>query len=202
MKNILITIIGVTAIFSVYWFFLKPDNRANYEDQITLYRHQRAEFYRNSPESPFITQQVPFSYLDYFPVNPEYKIEAEFTPLAPQEKIALATSTGGFDTLFITGTASFEWNNQLHTLIVLGSGNPSDDGLFIPFLDATTGKTTYGAGRYLEVSLPESGRILLDFNRSYNPYCSYTEGYTCPFPPKENRLKIAIEAGEKTYAAH
>lgn len=201
MKNILIAIVAIATLFSVYWFFFKPDEMANYEDQITLYRHQKAEFYRNSPESPFIAQKVTFTYLNYFPVDPSYRIKAEFAPSSPIEKLALATSTGGYDTLLVMGTASFEWEGKHQSLLVLGNEN-SEDGLFVPFQDATTGNSTYGAGRYLEVLAPGKGEILLDFNTSYNPYCAYTEGYTCPFPPKENRLTIAVEAGEKNYPAH
>ena len=201
MKNILIVFAAIAVIFCVYWFFLKPDNLASYEDEITLYRHQRAEFYRSSPESPFVVQKVNFSYLDYFPVDASFKIKAEYTTSQSLQKLALATSTGTYDTLLVAGTASFTWNNQKQTLLVLGTSN-SDDNLFIPFQDATTGNSTYGAGRYLEVSRPDSKYIILDFNKCYNPYCAYTEGYTCPFPPKENRLGIAIEAGEKTYPGH
>lgn len=193
---------AIATIFAIYWIFFTPENETSYEDEITLYRHQRAEFYRNSPQSPFIEQKVPFSYLDYFPASTSYKIEAEFTPSSPQKKLALATSTGGFDTLFIVGKATFKRAGQLQTLLVLGTSSSMEDGLFIPFLDATSGKTTYGAGRYLEIPPPKGSHISLDFNMSYNPYCAYTEGYTCPFPPKENRLKIAIEAGEKTYPAY
>ena len=201
MKNILIVFAAIAVIFCVYWFFLKPDNLASYEDEITLYRHQKAEFYRNSPKSPFREQKVTFSYLDYYPVNISFRVKATYIPSQSLQKLSLATSTGTFDTLVVAGTASFNWEGENQTLLVLSS-NSLDENLFIPFQDATTGKSTYGAGRYLEVSRPDSKYIMLDFNKCYNPYCAYTEGYTCPFPPKENRLGIAIEAGEKTYPGH
>lgn len=201
MKNILITVVVVATLFGVYWFFLTPEKNTSYEDQITLYRHQRAEFYRNSAESPFIAQKVPFTYLDYFEINRAFKIKAGFESYNPQKKLALATSTGTFDTLMIIGEATFNWDDQSQTLLVLGSGTSNDD-LFIPFQDATSGKTSYGGGRYLEVQSPDGSSIILDFNKCYNPYCAYTDGYTCPFPPKENRLDIPIEAGEKIYPGH
>jgi uncharacterized protein (DUF1684 family) len=72
--------------------------------------------------------------------------------------------------------------------------------LFLAFADATSANETYGAGRYLDVKkIPGASSIILDFNQSYNPYCAYSEKYSCPFPPRENVLKIAVRAGEKKY---
>ncbi len=76
-----------------------------------------------------------------------------------------------------------------------------DDVLFLPFYDKTNGTTTYGGGRYIDLRISDirDGRISIDFNRAYNPWCAYKEGYNCPIPPEENRLTIAIEAGERLY---
>ncbi|HEX6333812.1 MAG TPA: DUF1684 domain-containing protein, partial [Flavisolibacter sp.] len=73
--------------------------------------------------------------------------------------------------------------------------------LFLPFTDATTGKTTYEVGRYIDLQITDirEGWVTIDFNKAYNPYCAYTSGYNCPIPPAENRLPVAIEAGEKSY---
>jgi uncharacterized protein (DUF1684 family) len=75
------------------------------------------------------------------------------------------------------------------------------DHLFVPFTDLTTYEQTYGGGRYIDLSLAEvqAGKIIIDFNKAYNPYCAYAEGYNCPIPPRENRLPVAIKAGEKLY---
>ena len=70
---------------------------------------------------------------------------------------------------------------------------------FIPFVDAQAGKETYGAGRYLDPEVLPDGRLVLDFNLAYNPYCAYNERYSCPIPPAENRLEAVIQAGEKSY---
>ena len=77
--------------------------------------------------------------------------------------------------------------------------HPQSESLFLPFRDATASHETYGAGRYLEVHELEDGRVLLDFNYAYNPYCAYNEGYSCPLPPAENRIAVAIRAGERTF---
>jgi len=73
------------------------------------------------------------------------------------------------------------------------------DGLFIPFREATSGRETYGAGRYLDFDEPPSEHFVLDFNRAYNPLCNYSPGFNCPIPPRENRLQVAIRAAELTY---
>ena len=73
------------------------------------------------------------------------------------------------------------------------------DEFFLPFADATTGRETYGAGRYLEVAVQEDGMHLVDFNHAYNPYCAYNPRWSCPIPPVENRLKVPIRAGEKLF---
>ena len=202
MNKIAIAFITTILALLVYWFYFKKENPQDYENQITIYRHERAEFFRYSPESPFLTQKVNFSYLDYYPTNINLKIEAQFDKNRTLDTLSLATSTGTIDKFIVLGTASFQFQNQMNSLLVLGSVNPNDPSLFIPYLDKTSGEVTYGGGRYLDVNAPSDNSMLLDFNKSYNPYCAYTDGYTCPFPPKENRLKIAIEAGEKSYKSH
>ena len=76
------------------------------------------------------------------------------------------------------------------------------DYLFLPFTDLTNGDTTYGGGRYIDMRIPEKNTIILDFNQSYNPYCAYGGNYSCPIPPAENNLDIAITAGVKKFKAH
>ena len=79
--------------------------------------------------------------------------------------------------------------------------NQLKDYLFIPFMDATTGEETYESGRYFDFSINDikENMLLVDFNKAYNPYCAYTAGYNCPVPPKENRINVAILAGEKKF---
>ena len=67
--------------------------------------------------------------------------------------------------------------------------------LFVPFRDATSGKTSYGGGRYLDINIPKDGNVVLNFNLAYNPYCAYTNGWYCSIPPAENTLKVEVKAG-------
>lgn len=202
MRNIIIGLIILVATVLVYWLFLKKENPQNYLNEITLHRYERAEFFKYSPDSPFIQQKENFSYLDYYPANQKLNILADFKQSNSADTVNLATSTGTIDKFIAFGSANFNLDGDNNSLLVLRSLNPNDPSLFIPYLDKTSGNTTYGSGRYLDVEKPSRNRIRIDFNKAYNPYCAYTDRYTCPFPPKENRLTIAIEAGEKSYPSH
>jgi len=202
MKNIIIIIISLLIVYAIYIFFFNKENDKNYEDSLALYRHERANFFRNAPNSPFITQKVSFAYLDYYPINKDFRVKAAFKRNSDLDTLSLATSTGTIDKFLIVGTATFQIQNETQQLLVLESTLNKDGTLFIPFQDKTSGETTYGGGRYLDILAPEGNSVLLDFNKCYNPYCAYMDGYTCPFPPKENRLSVAIEAGEKEFPVY
>ncbi len=202
MKQIIIGSVVLICSAALYWFLSKEENPQQYIDGLSIHRHERAEYFRYSSESPFLKQKVDFSYLDYYPANLNFRIEANYNKRDKQDTLSLATSTGTIDKFLVVGTANFKWNEIDNTLLVLASTQRNDPTLFIPFLDQTSGETTYGGGRYLDVLPAQRGKILLDFNKAYNPYCAYMEGYTCPFPPKENRLAVAIGAGEKSFPEH
>jgi hypothetical protein len=97
--------------------------------------------------------------------------------------------------------AAFEISDQPCRLLILEIIDPAYKGkLFLAFADATSAVETYGAGRYLDVeAVRGANSILLDFNKAYNPYCAYNDSYSCPFPPRENLLEVAIKSGEKNY---
>ena len=116
------------------------------------------------------------------------------------------TSSGMKKKYFQYGIVTFNLFDSVQHLYVYQSADlmkqeKYKDYLFIPFGDATSGFTSYGGGRYLDLVFSDikDGKIILDFNKAYNPYCAYVTGYNCPIPPKENLLNIAIKAGEKNY---
>jgi hypothetical protein len=117
------------------------------------------------------------------------------------------TSSGQTATYTKFGELKFEIDGKSYKLAVYQSLSAKRmpqyrDYLFIPFKDLTNGKESYGGGRYLDLRMKEieGDKIYLDFNKAYNPYCAFSTGYSCPIPPKENHLKVAIEAGEKNFA--
>jgi uncharacterized protein len=140
-----------------------------------------------------------FKGLDYFPFNPEWRIEAHFEYHPPGTTIAIGSVLGDVLQEPNLGTAVFEYEGESYRLEAVA--DEDDEELFFILADRTTGRETYGAGRMLYAPMPdENDRTVLDFNRAYNPPCTFTEYSTCPLPPPENRLDVRITAGEKDYA--
>jgi len=142
-----------------------------------------------------------FAGLRYFPVDTTWRIRARFVPSERMDSVEIVNIVGMMEKQPSPGLIEFEAGGRRHTLRpVLERGSPE---LFVMFKDSTSSTDTYQAGRYLYVSPPDSlGRVLLDFNRSYNPPCAFTAFATCPLPPRENHLPLRVAAGELRPAAH
>jgi len=140
-----------------------------------------------------------FAGVKTFPIDPKWRIEAKLEPATTDKKIAITDVTGQTSLQTSPGTLVFSIDGKEHRLDAV----ESEDQLFILFADKTSGKETYGAGRFLYAEKPNERRIaILDFNKSINPPCAFTTFATCPLPPKQNRLSIAVTAGEKNYGNH
>jgi len=166
-------------------------------------RMQKDEFFASHPGSPIPPgDRSEFSGLDYFPPDSGYRFEIELLEHEEKETIRMEYTQGGEQEFIRWGEFRFEVNGAEQTIQAYKS-DPNEDKLFILFRDATSGKETYGAGRYLdldaEADRTSDGKWILDFNKAYNPWCVYSERFTCPFVPPENWLDVAIKAGEKTY---
>ena len=141
-----------------------------------------------------------FKGLPYYEVNKNYLVEATFNPSGNQTIFAMPHTLNRAYEYVEAGTLSFTLNGKnLQLMSYLRKGEMSDSvELFIPFTDLTGGKTTYGGGRYLDVKATLSNKkVWVDFNLAYNPYCAYNVDFSCPIPPKQNHLPVAIEAGEQ-----
>lgn len=137
-----------------------------------------------------------FSGMKFFSIDPQYRIEAKWLPSDPPKKVAVPTILGTSVEMPSPGTIEFSLQGVKYQLTpVLES--PDSKELFIIFGDQTNAKSTYGAGRFLYTDLPKDGKVLLDFNKAENPPCAFTPYATCPMPPKENKLSVAIPAGEQ-----
>ena len=147
-------------------------------------------------------------HLHFYPANASFKVRAavELKPNSPWFKM---DASGPIKQLYrVYGVARFTINGtEVQLNIYQNQSLMQTDKyaahLFVPFIDATSGKETYEGGRYIDITISDikTGSVELDFNKAYNPYCAYVSGiYSCPIPPKENRLTIAIEAGEKKYS--
>lgn len=136
--------------------------------------------------------------LDYYPIDPAFRFEARYEPHEAGKTIPIANIIGTLDPMPNPGAVVFEKDGVEYRLEAVDEG---DGMLFLIFADRTSGKETYGAGRFLYAEPPAAGsdRVVVDFNRAYNPPCVFTPHATCPLAPPENRLDLAITAGEKRY---
>ena len=142
-----------------------------------------------------------FTGLDWYPIEETYRIEARFVPHPQPETIPITNVLGQVEDYTSPGYAEFTLDGRLWRLHpVLNS--PDSEELFFIFRDATSPGESYGAGRYLYAELPKHGAVVLDFNKAYSPPCAFTDFATCPLPPKQNRLPVRIEAGEKKPRDH
>ncbi len=168
--------------------------------QLEQFRAGKDEFFRDAPDSPLTASQHRlFKGLNYYDENPSLALEVEAVPFPIRELVTMQTSTGGEAVYERWARVTFEVEGAEAALTLYRE--PGSGHIFLPFQDSNAGTETYGAGRYMEVLPLEGRRVLLDFNYAYNPYCAYNDGWSCPIPPAENRLKVPIRAGERTYEA-
>ena len=150
------------------------------------------------PQSP---RRRTFRGLEWYPVKEALRIHARFVPYDPPKKVPIANVLGMVDPLPSPGYAVFTVNGREVKLDSVLE-EPDAKELFFIFKDATAGKDTYPAGRFLYAAMPKDGQVVLDFNKAYSPPCAFTSFATCPLPPRQNRLAVRIEAGEKRPAGH
>lgn len=171
-------------------------------DETLLREHRRAkdEHFRRGHHSPIPPgDRAGFGGLDYYPPRADLDLELELLPAGDGE-IRVPTSDGRERVYRRAGRVRFAVDGEEAELTLFSVPGHEEGGLFLPFRDATSGDETYGAGRYLDLDSPQEGRVRVDFNLAYNPFCAYDEAYSCPLPPPENWLRVPIRAGEKAYA--
>ena len=136
--------------------------------------------------------------IDSFAIDPSWRIEATWVPAKPGETLEMGTVIGTIDKYPVPGKLEFTRDGK-HFEILPVIEVPGDSQYFIVFADRTSGKETYGAARFLYIDPPKHGKVVLDFNKAYNPPCAFTAFATCPLAPPENRLDLRVTAGEKKY---
>jgi uncharacterized protein len=147
------------------------------------------------------------AFVAFFDVDPALRIETVYTPLRDQPVFNMGTSSGTTKQAQKIGKVKFvidkkSYELSAYQLLALRTNPAQQDLFFIPFTDGTSGVETYSSGRYLDFKLGDiknAKSLVVDFNKAYNPYCAFVDGYNCPIPPPENQLPVAIKAGEKSY---
>ena len=195
---------------SIFLFFLVTNctQKTNtYRDKVQQFQYKLNTQYASAEASPLTKEDLKtFKSLTFFDIDATYSIEASFklTPNTPV--FAMPTTTDRLPLYRKYGIATFTLNGENLALSIYEHQNSmtsfdNESQLFLPFNDTTNGTTSYGGGRYIDLEIPKKGSntIIIDFNKSYNPYCAYNYKYSCPIPPRENNLPIAILAGVKAY---
>ena len=166
-------------------------------DSLGTFRTRVDEYFR-SEKSPLLAEQrAVFTGLHYYPLDPSYRFVARLDVKGAGAELEFPDTQGNMRRYTVAGKLHLEKDGRGFTLTVLRS-RPADS-LFLPFQDATTGTETYHVGRYVEVSPGPEGTLIVDFNTAKNPYCAYHEGWACPLVPPENRVPVAIRAGERAF---
>jgi uncharacterized protein (DUF1684 family) len=174
----------------------EPSDRVGTGDFLFAVRPVGEDFYLLLQDSKSVLLRE-FKGSTWFPVDTAYRVEAQFSLYAQKETTMVPFTSGGSEPFIAAGDVVFQLGGQTLRLKTF----ESHGHLFVMFRDQTSGKETYGGGRFLEAPMPKDGKTTLDFNKAYNPYCAFNPYAVCPVPPRENRLPVRIAAGE-TYMSH
>lgn len=189
-------------------FLLISLNLLAQEDKIQTSQEFQEELnasFADSLKSPLTNEdRLHFERLDFFPIDEKYIVKAKFVKLKRQKPFDMPTTTARKPKYIKYGELHFTIDSKemvlkLYRNIGLYKRKGFRNYLFLPFLDATNGVETYGGGRYLDMKVPKSNEVIIDFNKAYNPYCVYNHEYSCPIVPLENELDVEINAGVKKY---
>ena len=176
---------------------------SGWKERLLAHRAERDQEFREESSTPLLPEDLlSFEGLGYWDPDPKYRLVGPLEVYDHREQFEIPTTTGKMRPCERYGRVTFKLDGSTLTLQVyrlLDSGG--EPGLFLPFIDGTTGRETYPAGRYIELEGESGGVYVLDFNQAYNPLCAYgaPERYVCPVTPPENRLDVRIEAGERGY---
>ena len=164
--------------------------------------------YKDASTSPLKdNDRKTFTSLDFYKFDSTYVVEARFKRVENAEWFNMKTTTDRVSKERVYGVLSFELKGDSYSLKVyqgqdLMNKEGFEDYLFLPFLDETNGLGSYGGGRYIDLRIPKSDSVIIDFNKAYNPYCAYNAKFSCPIVPRINYLKTKVEAGVKAFAKH
>lgn len=195
------------SILAAIILFSCAKKEATHQNEIRLFQYELNREFSDVTKSPLTKEDMKkFKTLEFFDIDENYNIEADFELTPNTTVFEMPTTTDRLPLYRKYGIARFTLNGKKMELSIyqnqqLMTDFNYKDYLFLPFNDTTNGTTTYGGGRYLDLEIPKKGskKIRVDFNKAYNPYCAYNHTFSCPIPPAENNLPIAIPVGVKAY---
>jgi uncharacterized protein (DUF1684 family) len=201
-SQVILIAIGVVVVTAIGYMFTAAESPEAYLEKIEKERERQYKFIRYNSQSPLTDEQkLGFKTLDFYEIDPAYKVKARLIPIETKKMREVPLTDGSVQRYFEHSYAEFELGGKTNRLLLLQSKEETDmRNFFLAFADETSAKETYGGGRYINVRQDGKTSITIDFNLAYNPYCAYNPDFACPIPPKENILDIAIPVGEKNYA--
>ncbi len=178
----------------------------SHRKEIKNYRQTQKEELLTEEHSPFYKKEEDIKHMSFYRPKKKYSVECDFQRTPKAESFDMATYSGKTKKFVKYGVLSFNLNGEdlqlaVYQNLMLQKMEKYKDYLFIPFKDLTNGEATYGGGRYFDIKIGDikNDKLILDFNKCYNPYCAYSDGYNCPIPPSENHLNVAVKAGVKKF---
>ncbi len=186
----------------------KKETFNDYTASIKDFQYELNIKYADKEDSPLTEEGLKeFKELDFFPIDSTYKVIATFKLEENPTFFEMPTTTDRKPVYKTYGTATFTLDGKELKLHIYQNQDlikkpEYKNHLFIPYTDLTNSNGSYGGGRYIDLEIPKDDTIVIDFNRSYNPYCAYNHKYSCPIPPRENDLAVSIKAGVKDYGKH
>jgi uncharacterized protein len=199
VKLVIFAGIVLVLLYFINETFLSEEN---YTKPLLKEREDKDLSFRSRTNSPFTEEdRRDFKNLIYYEPNVAYRVTAKIEDLPKQDTLLMPLTNGSYEPYLRYAIANFELEGQPQRLTLYKKlAKEEKDQWFVPFTDKTNGFETYGGGRYLDIPYKEDAKtVVLDFNRAYSPFCAFNPEYVCPVPPKDNRLTVAIPAGEKTY---
>jgi uncharacterized protein (DUF1684 family) len=181
--------------------FTAAESPEDYIEKIETERERQFKYIRFNVESPLTEEQKRgLQSLTFYPIDPAYRVKARLLPIEIKKIREVPLTDGSTERYLEHSFAVFELGGKTNKLLLMQSLNESEmRNFFLAFADETSGKETYGGGRYLNVRQDGKNSITIDFNLAFNPYCAYNPDFACPLPPRENILEIALPVGEKNY---
>lgn len=200
-NHIILIFVSVVILAAITYTLTSAEDPETYIEKIEAERDRQYKFVRYNIESPLTEEQKrEFKELNFYPIDPAYKVRARMVPVEDKKVRELPMTDGSKERYIEHAFAEFELGGKTNRLLLLQAmDEPDKRNFFLAFADDTSGGDTYGGGRYINARQDGKNSITIDFNLAYNPYCAYNPDYACPLPPKENLLEIPIEAGEKNY---
>lgn len=195
-----------TTLILLCFFFFGNAQKSEKILSVEKFQKQLNKEFKSPDHSPLSAKaRKEFKALAFFDIDTTFNVEAEFVRTPFETPFEMPTTTERKPVYVKYGELYFTLKGKEYKLNVYQNQHPKleyKDYLFLPFTDLTNGEESYAGGRYIDITIPNSNKVSIDFNKAYNPYCAYSGKYSCPIPPAENNLDLPVTAGVKAYSGH